>query len=407
MKEYWLTLQPDTFLWVKGNKGLVYNSRNYQMFHFENNAILGKLIDELLRLESLYTVIINDQDLFNETTKNWVNDLQRIGSATLIENNESNERPVSLKPELRVQDTIASYKSDHAQNIGGRIMTNLHQLVFHINGSCYGNSLYSKQIIYPQPESTEMKLEDIRSFITSFGDMSFFLPHIVLVGCLWQYSSYNDLLAFLYSLKTNVTVYCTEYDFLKYWDVQKASPYDNVILRVLISDYSVDHSKLFSEMQTDHSFSYGFIVTSENDYECADQLIERYGLSEKSRIYPLYTTDNLAFLKENLYMNEELFENIDLSKREIFAHQVINTNFFGTLTVFPDGNVFAGNTEMPIADIKESLYTIVYREMTEGNSWFQTRTQEPCKNCIYQLLCPSPSAYEQIIGVPNLCHIIQ
>ena len=58
MKEYWLTLQPDTFLWVKGNKGLVYNSRNYQMFHFENNAILGKLIDELLRLEMLYLIYI-------------------------------------------------------------------------------------------------------------------------------------------------------------------------------------------------------------------------------------------------------------------------------------------------------------------------------------------------------------
>lgn len=39
MKEYWLTLQSNTWLWVKGKKGLVYNSINYQMFHFEYSAL--------------------------------------------------------------------------------------------------------------------------------------------------------------------------------------------------------------------------------------------------------------------------------------------------------------------------------------------------------------------------------
>lgn len=28
MKEYWLALHQDTFLWVKGNKGLVYNAKS-------------------------------------------------------------------------------------------------------------------------------------------------------------------------------------------------------------------------------------------------------------------------------------------------------------------------------------------------------------------------------------------
>lgn len=407
MKEYWLALHPDTFLWVKDSKGLVYNSRNYQMFHFENNNILSNLIDELLRLESLYRVTINDDDLSTEIVKNWVNGLLRTDSAILIENNGSNERPVSLKSELRVQDTIVSYKRDHIEGVGGRIMNNLQQLVFHINGSHYGNSFYSKQIIYPRPEEEDVKLEDILSFITSFGDTSFFLSHIVLVGCLWQYSAYNDLLAFLHSLKVEVTIYSAEHDYLKYRGIQKNFSYDNMTFHVLVSDYNTDHSILFREAATDNSVTCGFIVTSENDYECVIQLIDCFNLSEKCRIYPLYTADNLAFMAENLYMNEESFENIDLSKREIFAHQVINTNFFGTLIVLPDGNVFSGNVVMPIGKINESLYTIVYREMTEGNSWLQTRDQEPCKKCVYQLLCPSPSTYEQIIGVPNLCHIAQ
>lgn len=406
MKEYWLALHQDTFLWVKGNKGLVYNALNHRMFRFNDNEELRRLIDVLQQMDSLYRVVINERDLSNEEVRNWVNNIVQTDSGVLIENDGMNERPVSLKPELKVQDAIHTFEWEHKENVGGRIMTNLHRLVLHINGSQFGNSSYSKQIIHPEPKRNELNMEDVCRFITSFGDTSS-LSQICLVGCLWQYAQYEELLAFIHSLNINVTVYCIEKDFLAYRNTSKNSFYDNVTFHVLISDYEAEHSAWLGETAADDSVSYGFLVTTEDELDAASQLMERYELSDRSRIYPLYNADNLDFLKENLYMREEYFEDIDLSKREVFAHQVVNTNFFGTLTVFSDGKVYSGSGTNPIGTIKENLYTLVYREMTEGNSWMQTRSKEPCASCVYQLLCPSPSTYEQIIGVPNLCHINQ
>ena len=96
---------------------------------------------------------------------------------------------------------------------------------------------------------------------------------------------------------------------------------------------------------------------------------------------------------------------MELSKNEIFIRQAININDFGQLTVMPDGKVYANVNTPSLGTVDDSPYSIVYKEFTNGQSWFRLRTQAPCENCIYQWLCPSPSNYETVIGQPNLCHL--
>ncbi|MBR5613144.1 MAG: hypothetical protein IKW43_08430, partial [Bacteroidaceae bacterium] len=102
---------------------------------------------------------------------------------------------------------------------------------------------------------------------------------------------------------------------------------------------------------------------------------------------------------------EEDICNLHLSKREVFAHQAINTNAFGTLHIDVEGNVYGDLNGKCLGVMEDGLYMLVYREMTEGNSWLRIRDQKPCCDCIYQWLCPSPSNYESVIGKPNLCHV--
>ena len=52
---------------------------------------------------------------------------------------------------------------------------------------------------------------------------------------------------------------------------------------------------------------------------------------------------------------------------------------------------------------KDSIYAIIRKEITEGQSWLRIRTQSPCDTCVYQWLCPSPSDYEIELNRPNLC----
>ena len=55
---------------------------------------------------------------------------------------------------------------------------------------------------------------------------------------------------------------------------------------------------------------------------------------------------------------------------------------------------------------KSSLKELVYKELTELETWLKVRSKEtPCKQCINKDLCPSISNYELVIGKNNLCNI--
>lgn len=404
MKKYWLTLNQDTFLWVNTTEGCVYNSRNGEVSCFRNEGQLSAFVDELMDASSLYRTVVNDEDLSLPDVKNWAEALVAMGSAQLIEDNGVNNRPVSLKPELKMQDTVSYYEFKHEEGTDGGIMTNLHKLIVHINGSKYGDGKYAKQFAFPLPESVSLDEKAFFSFLETAGNFSF-LSEIVLVGCPWKYAGCNDLLDYLKQRGTLFTINCTEHDFIE--NINKTNRMnDECSFRIKVSDYAkLDRDSLQCLFQDrNESIIYDFIVTSEEDYDVVEQLIERYQLSGNV-IIPVFTGTNHSFFRENIYITEDDFKELHLSKRDIFAHQTLNTHFFGTLTVFPDGKVFADTALPAIGTMDESLYSIVYREMTEGSSWFRIRDGKPCCDCVFQYLCPSPSGYEQAIGKQNLCHI--
>lgn len=404
MKKYWLTLHPDTFIWLKGENGIVYNAINHKQVIFYNKGIIDELIVKLLHIDNLYSVAIDETCLSDNDVRRWVDNLLATQSAMLVENDGINRRPISLKPELKVQDSMDYYILGHAKGTNASIMSNLHKLVFHINGSRYGNDIFQKQIVYPRAQAAEMKADDIQKFVISFGS-THFLTGISLVGCLWEHSECDSLLAFLDSSKITTAIYCTEKDYLDYnGEGEKLELSENVKYHILISNYEINPQSLFA-IPIKKKVFYEFVVTSEQDFIRANEWMEYYQIVDNSKLHPVYTGTNLAFLEENLYMQQSDLEDICLSKREIFAHQILNTNFFGTFIILPDGKVYSGNLYSELGRIEEGLYALVYREVTEKRFWFNIRNQEPCNSCLYQWLCPPPSIYEYEIGKPNLCKL--
>ena len=92
--------------------------------------------------------------------------------------------------------------------------------------------------------------------------------------------------------------------------------------------------------------------------------------------------------------------------KEIFANQTLNTYNFGRLYIKSKGNVLTKGNKEPIGNIKkDTIKRIIFNEISTGNLWLNIRDNQPCSDCLYQWLCPSPSDYEIAIGKPNLCHI--
>lgn len=395
MKKYWFVLHQDTFLWIKETDGLIYSSsNNHLFFRFRNEGIIARMTSDLQKTSNLYRTLVTEEDLSNQYVKEWIDTIVTSSCGKLVDLDNKNEISVSLKPILKIQDTVSFYKVAHERHTDGKIIQNLLKLVIHLNGSAYGNDDIAKQLIFPK--RTTETLEDIhriKDFITSMGNPNF-LIETILVGNVWEYPMYQELLQFLQTFPFKLSIYCTEEDFIN----RKTICGEIIIYHVLKTDYT--RTPIHDDKLMHH-----FIVKSEEEYIKACKMIEEVGLENNYRILPLYSEKNKKFFNEFVYMDEEDICNLHLSKREVFAHQAINTNAFGTLHIDVEGNVYGDLNGKCLGVMEDGLYMLVYREMTEGNSWLRIRDQKPCCDCIYQWLCPSPSNYESVIGKPNLCHV--
>ena len=81
---------------------------------------------------------------------------------------------------------------------------------------------------------------------------------------------------------------------------------------------------------------------------------------------------------------------------------------FGALTFLPNGNCYTNINSKPIGNIyKKSIYKLIhYCLIQRDKDWLLTRNKvEPCKNCLFNALCPPISNYERVIKQYNLCTI--
>lgn len=401
MERYWLVLYPDTFLWIKGRKGLIYNSKNNAKIIFDNDAKLAYITAELLNMNNLYRVLLTEDSLKDGGICAWIHQIVNKKCGNLILDDDVSKRPVSLKPVLKVQDEIPYYKWMHKQGIDGNVIQNLHRLFFYTNGSEFGNELYGKQAIYPTTDELTLDMEKIRWFAMNARSSSF-LSDISLIGNPLKIPKLLETVNELQNI-CPVTIHITVQDFLN--ELPQMKEWLSIVhFDILVADYN-RLEQLMEVRSKEWNIRYTFFVTSEKEYEIAIRYVDEYSL-EEINIVPLYTGTNLSFFEECLYMDEGELQNIALSKREIFVKQTLNIFNFGTLFIKSDGIVYANVNDKPLGTIDESPHNLVYRELTERKSWLGIRDKKPCCDCVYQWLCPSPSNYEMVMDKFNLCHII-
>jgi pseudo-rSAM protein len=148
-----------------------------------------------------------------------------------------------------------------------------------------------------------------------------------------------------------------------------------------------------------------FIIEDEEQYAKVDYLADKFFI-EKYNVQSFFTGENMDFFSGNIFLDKEDIFTKTLSIREIFRSQKLNSNFFGSLFVLPDGSVKANMNCQSIGNIKtDNLLNLIYKEMLENTAWRKIRDEKPCADCLYQYLCPSPSNYGTAIGKPDLCHI--
>lgn len=171
MKKYWLILHQNTFLWVKEDKGLIYGTSGRPLcFRFRNEGIIARMTHDLLQTHNLYRTSVTEEELLAGEVKEWINTIVSSACGKLVDVAEEDEVPVSLKPVLKIQDTVSFYQVAHEKHRDGKIIQNLLKLVIHLNGSPYGDDNIAKQVIFPKRNTGNLaNLSLIKDFITSMG----------------------------------------------------------------------------------------------------------------------------------------------------------------------------------------------------------------------------------------------
>lgn len=395
-----LIINNSTFIWRNNQNGIIYNSSNFKSFLFDNIGLIKSVCDQMDKLECLYTINLNKSHKNDEHFQNWINQLLNIEAARIIQIDQKVHEEVSFIPLLKIHNDITSTKANESYH---DIVECLSEITIHLSGSCIqkDKQLYYKQFLYTVDIDRTLDYNKLTTFLSYIPSKKKLIFN--LLGDTFNYYMINDLLALLAQKNSIINVYFTE----ELFDPNKVT---NKISEYFVNFHIICSAKNYMNLRSKiapNQVSICKFILLIKDLPDVNAYGEIQFFEDIVDVRPIFSSSMKEFFKENIYLNKFDLENIKLTKREIFANQAINTNFFGKIEILPDGSIWDNLNFDQIGYIDDDFWHIMKTIFSEDRAWFYCRKQSPCSHCIYQWLCPPPSNYELVIGKPNLCTLAQ
>lgn len=386
-----LTLHSDVFLWCNEQDGLLYDSRQHRSFKFAMSPSIARVCREFLGYDRLYSVPFNDESS-DSSLKKFVRRIVTMGAGTI---HDESSRVISLPPLLNLQHGIMMQKKREFE-FQDHSLPNLTGLTIYTGGPCRENN-YFLQTQYPVSSSEIMPVENIIGIIDKLNSQ--YLSDIsVVFSEISSFPSLQKLFSFFDATEKKVKVFFRAEE-AGIQIIDTLSKYEAVQPHILFSPESLRNGIQDVGGVTDKE-TLVFLVASEQDCMIAE------GLSKELpnvRYVPVYNGYNGKFFMDNVFLREKDILASRLSRRQVFMHQVLNTEFFGRLSIMPDGKVYSDLTSPPLGTISDSVYDLILKEMDLNHSWRRIRDRGQCAECLYRYLCPSPSIYEKLMDINCIC----
>jgi pseudo-rSAM protein len=390
----------------KKKKILLYNTNTGDYIETTLNDAIA-LISQMYEPKNLGVTLLTKEMQVDTDILYFVEDVLKKQMGDLTDVEKYPNKPVRLIPILNLQKDVDKLKKRGEDSIliGKDTMYYLLELNLFLNDfctlACPSCNVYRTQTHCCMANNTsqDLSVEDVENIFRQIQYSSISKINI-LGGNIFKYQNINKLQRLFDSFHELFHCYFH---------------YENYEANVLSGSLSLDLIVNFplkenvfkktwriidKEKTTVH-----FIIENDEHYIMTEQFIDKLGV-EKYSIHPLFTGENETFFQENIFLEKDDIFSKTLSIREIFRNQKLNSNFFGSLFILPDGNVKANLNTQAIGNIKtDSILNLIYKEMLDNTSWRKVRDMQPCNECCYQFICPSLSNYELVIGKPNLCHI--
>lgn len=402
MEKYWFVVNPDVFIWKKGDKVLVYNALNYTFLEFNPSNRFNELYELLNNPDHLYVVEVTENDLEDENLNFIVKSIVETECGKLLLQKDMTEAPVSFFPMIGIQRSRDKLKDRMDMQSIENYLIYLQELTIYINGGGLCDNLCAKQFPYLLDSGNEQDFNRLNFFLKCVGNSS--VAKIRISGNnVFKYGNFIKLFSSLDRIHAIKSIYvsCQQLiDFYKEHKLYLSEQFEYVI--IVDKKYPFDEKVLLLINEYNLPIKYFFYVTSEEESLIAQSLIDKHHLQSYG-IRPIFSGDNQKFFSDYVYLSEEDIKNSFLNKREVFANQVLNTNDFGKFIISPEGSVFVNTNFSACGSLDDSIHSLIKHELLYGDLWFRTRMESPCSECLYQWLCPSPSNYELVMNKSNLC----
>jgi len=151
-------LEPYSYISLKNNRLLAYNTLNGEYFESKINAPLKSFVDSALKKENLFVILISENDIKESTISDFIENCQKIFIGDIVKKEWSTEKPLQFVP--------AQYLTDFKiteDNLGDNITENITDLFFYLDSRSISNSQFAFCVI--NRPSSKILLDF--SFITS------------------------------------------------------------------------------------------------------------------------------------------------------------------------------------------------------------------------------------------------
>lgn len=374
--DYWFVIEPFVFVSCINEGVLLYNTLDGTVVTSDKSEVIS-LIKETLQESNSGVLLLENSRYEQKNIYDFIKEIREKYMGDIIDISLSKCKPVQLLPYCDYIDKKEICKKDDFLQEND-LLKNLCEVTIYVDTK----TILSQTIYFIKPITGK-----------------------AIVNIVYQEDNISqDFLRFLFQINLNKRIICPYANIVKIsLDLKDLVSYQVLIDFPIDEDIFIDSIHRLSSLGL--SYDCMFRISSKEEYEKSMFLISYLGL-KKYQFDLIYTGNNLQFFKDFVFLEKEDILSTVLTMKDFLLRKSINICDFGKINILSNGDVYANLNYPVLGNIqRDSIYDIVQKEISDGESWFRIRNQLPCSNCIYQWLCPSPSNYEIVIGRSNLCHI--
>ncbi len=416
-KSFWLYLHPYTYLSIKKDRALLYNTLNGEFFEYRGETDVARILRKLNQDKNLYTIRLKQQDITPPLNK-FISDIRESYSGDIVDTSLYPKKPAQLKPMVHLERTLEELTFKPKINVleCDEIGEYLNELTLYINSDCdrycsHCSDAYKQFLTCNggRSQKRELSTAELLQLLEQVKETALYKLNI-LGGNILKHSEFKKIIQVL-----NKTGYKKDY-YLSYLNINTQEGWLELLKKECRNTLHIFihlpvKEELFLEVVkkvqiTGLEKSFHFIVESEENMILTETLISKTSL-ENVELHPYFNGGNYDFFRKNVFCTKDAIIESKPTMKDIFARTVVNTLSFKILTVMSNKSVYANVNHPRIGKLgKKHIVTLIKKEMCGGKSWNRIRKNvSTCKSCAFNALCPPISNYEYCLGKYNLCSI--